>query len=95
MNWIYVLLILCVVDQKTSCFTDAFILTSQSHTILDNTRYAHRHHSRATQITTLQLANNNDEEYDTDPRDNFGRSLRGLQSSALKRKSVFVFFYHV
>lgn len=93
MNWIYVLLILCVVGQKTSCFTDAFIVTTQSYTVSQNIRYDH--HTRGIQITTLQLANNNDEEYDTDPRDNFGRSLRGLQSSALKRKSVFVFFYHV
>jgi len=71
MNWIYVLLILCVVGQKI-IDTNAFIFTPQ--TISQNTRYVH----------TLQLTNNNDEEYDTDPRDNFGRSLRGLQSSALK-----------
>ena len=84
MNWIYVLLISCVVCQKISD-TDAFIVTPQSYTISQNIRYDH--HTRGTQITTLQplqLTNNNDEEYDTDPRDNFGRSLRGLQSSALK-----------
>ena len=80
MNWIYVLT-LFVVGQKIND-TNAFILTSQSLTILDNTRYAH--HTRDPILTGLQLANNDDEEYDTDPRDNFGRSLRGLSSSALK-----------
>ena len=85
MSWIYVLT-LFVVGQKIKD-TNAFILTPQSYTIPQNIRYA-RHN-------ILQLANNNEDEYDTHPRDNFGRSLRGLQSSALKRKSVFVFFYHV
>jgi len=89
MNWIYVLLILCVVGQKMSC-SDAFIVTTQSYTIPQNIRYDH--HTRGTQITTLQLANNNEDEYDTDPKDNFGRSLRGLQSSALKRKLAFYSF---
>lgn len=35
-------------------------------------------------ITMLQLSSNNDNDEDYDPRDNFGISLRGLQSSALK-----------
>ena len=88
MNWIYVLLISCVVCQKIRD-SDAFIATPQSYTISQNIRYAH--YTRGTKPQniryvhhTLQLTNNNDEEYDTDGRDNFGRSLRGLQSSALK-----------
>lgn len=77
MNWIYVLLILCIVGQKIRD-SDAFIATPAHYTRgikPQNIRYVHH---------TLQLTNNNDEEYDTDARDNFGRSLRGLQSSALK-----------
>ena len=77
------MLTLFVVGQKIND-TNAFILTSQSHTIVHNTRYAHPPHTRDSILTGLQLANNNEDEYDTDPRDNFGRSLRGLQSSALK-----------
>lgn len=45
--------------------------------------FTHHLHSRNIKpITSIHLSNNDDEE--NDPRDNFGRAVRGVQSSALK-----------
>lgn len=50
---------------------------------LVSSRILHTHRVKA--ATTVLLSNNNNEgEEEYDPRDNFGRAIRGLQSSALK-----------
>jgi len=75
MYWIFIFALSLRVATITNLHVEAFT-TPQWRSCRSN-----QQHYRTKSATKLQFSNNSEE---NDPRDNFGRSIRGLQSSALK-----------